>query len=190
MLTPKTFAPARPLPPDARKTPTSFVRAVGQHVPRLTAKVFEKYGFHSAEIMTSWSTVAGADIARISAPERIKWPRGNSGSHDAEDARSAAGGATLVLRTEPAYALDVEYKTREIIDRINRYFGYRAIAQIKIIQTPLAYKQPDQAAPARPKQPMADAAALLPPIPSDAEPELKTALSALWSSISAERALR
>jgi hypothetical protein len=190
MLTPKTFAPARPLPPDARKTPTSFVRAVGQHVPRLTAKVFEKYGFHSAEIMTSWSTVAGADIARISSPERIKWPRGNPGSHDAEDARSAAGGATLVLRTEPAYALDVEYKTREIIDRINRYFGYRAIAQIKIIQTPLAYKQPDQAAPARPKQPMADAAALPPPIPSDAEPELKTALSALWSSISAERASR
>jgi hypothetical protein len=105
-------------------------------VPKLAAKSFEKYGFHSAEIMTAWPRVAGAEIAGFTAPERIKWPRGAADP----DGTGATGGATLVLRVEPARALDVEYRSAEIIDRINRYFGYRAVASLKLIQAPLLAK--------------------------------------------------
>ena len=51
--------------------------------------------------------------------------------------RSARPGATLVLRVDPARALDVEYRARQIIERINAYFGYRAIAELRILQAPL-----------------------------------------------------
>ena len=34
-----------------------------------------------------------------------------------------------ILASNPAFALEVSYRTQEIIDRINRYFGYRAIAR-------------------------------------------------------------
>ena len=42
-----------------------------------------------------------------------------------------------MLRVEPARALDVQYKARLLIDRINAYFGYRAVAEIRIVQAPL-----------------------------------------------------
>ena len=117
MLTPKRpFAPGN-LPPDTRKSHASFAKAVGSYVPKLAAKAFEKYGFHSAEIMTAWPRVVGADIASFTAPERIKWPRGPQPS----DGEVALGGATLMLRVEPARALDVQYRSAEIVDRINRY---------------------------------------------------------------------
>jgi hypothetical protein len=132
MHTPKT--PFAPLPPDRRPARGVFAKAVGSFVPKLAAKAFEKYGFHSAEIMTAWPRVVGAEISGFTAPERIKWPRGSADA----DGTGASAGATLVLRVEPARALDVEYRSAEIIDRINRYFGYRAIAALRLIQAPLS----------------------------------------------------
>lgn len=157
----------------------SFAKAVGSFVPKLAAKSFEKYGFHSAEIMTAWPRVAGAEIAGFTAPERIKWPRGTADP----DGTSASGGAILVLRVEPARALDVEYRSAEIIDRINRYFGYRAVATLKLIQAPLLAKDNSAGCPAA----GATTATRPAPIPDGAEGPLKAALETLWASVAADR---
>ena len=69
-------AVVRPLPADTRSGKGYFGRAVGSFVPKVVAAAFEKFGFHTAEIMTSWETIAGADLARMTRPEAIKWPRG------------------------------------------------------------------------------------------------------------------
>ena len=61
MHTPKTPFAAKPLPPDRRAGKGVFARAVGSFVPKLAAKAFEQYGFHSAEIMTAW-TAATVDL--------------------------------------------------------------------------------------------------------------------------------
>ena len=170
----------RPLPPDQRRKTGSFARAAGSFVPKLTAKVFEKYGFHSAEIMTSWATVAGADIAAISSPERLKWPRG-SGTVDGDRVdHTQQTAAILILRVDPAHALDVEYCSGEIIDRINRYFGYRAVQSLKIHQVPSQETNASSMAPIS-QVDIAPAPAELATIP---EPGLKDALSALWTSVS------
>ena len=129
-------APARPLPPDRRHGKGHFARAVGAFVPKVTAAAFERYGFHSAEIMTSWETIVGADLARLTRPEAIKWPRGSKARTDASDDGAPAAGATLVIACDPAFALEISYRTHDIVDRINRYFGYRAIAQLRIVQVP------------------------------------------------------
>jgi hypothetical protein len=178
MPTPKEPPALRALPPDRRTAKGSFAKAVGSFVPKLAAKSFEKYGFHSAEIMTAWPRVAGAEIAGFTAPERIKWPRGTA----APDGTGAMGGATLVLRVEPARALDVEYRSAEIIDRINRYFGYRAVATIKLIQAPLLAKDGtvDDSTTAAVSGPA--------PIPDAAEGPLKAALETLWASVAADQA--
>jgi len=122
--------------PDARPVRGVFAKAVGTFVPKVTAPVFQKFGFHSAEIMASWATIVGADIARLTRPESIKWPRREKAAIEPTDEGEAAGGATLVVATAPAFALDISYRHKEIVDRINRYFGYRAISQIKIHQMP------------------------------------------------------
>ncbi len=188
MLTGKNpLSPGR-LPPDTRRMKGSFARAAGSFVPKLTSKVFEKYGFHSAEIMTDWARIAGTDVAQWSEPERIRWPRAQTAAPESEANRQK--GAILVLRVEPARALEIEYKSGEIIDRINRYFGYRAIDTLKMLQAPLTR-------PAAPPEPASVAPApapteLAPPPVLDqvSEDGLKAALTKLWASIARERSAR
>lgn len=183
MLTGKTpLLPGR-LPPDTRRKATNFARAAGSFVPRLTAKAFERYGFHSAEIMTDWARIAGAEVAAYSEPERIKWPR-TVAQCDNGDGRQQ--GATLILRVEPARALEIEYRTGEIIDRINRYFGYRAIAFVKVLQAPLQRRAPEPSTNGPPP-----AASGSPPplhLHQIEQDGLRQALADLWASIARERA--
>lgn len=175
MPTPKSPFTKQSLPPDRRAARGVFARAVGSFVPKLASKAFEKFGFHTAEIMTAWPRVVGAEIAGFTAPERIKWPRGSADI----DGTTASGGATLVLRVEPARALDVEYRSAEIIDRINRYFGYRAIAAVRLVQAPLL-KNGDTKPAIAGVEPAAMA-----PIPPATDPGLAAALQALWTNVAA-----
>lgn len=114
------------------------VKAVGSFVPQLTRKAFEKFGFSAATLIMDWPTIVGGEVAYYTQPERLKWPR------IAEDAGAEGivpqknrSGATLVLRVDDARALDVQYKSRQLIERINAYFGYAAIAEIRIVQGPI-----------------------------------------------------
>lgn len=124
------------LPPDCRAKGLSFARAAGSYVPKLTAKAFEKFGFHTAEIMTQWPQIAGTEFAAWSEPERIRWPRHSSAEAGEESGRKHPGGS-LTLRVDPSRALDVEYRGAEIMERVNRYFGYKAVDTLKIVQAPL-----------------------------------------------------
>lgn len=115
------------------------IKAVGSFVPQLTRKAFEKYGFSTATLITDWRVIAGTDMAAWTAPERLKWPRlPGDGEADAGNAQRGRSGATLVLRVDQARALDVQYRSKQIIERINAYFGYAAIAELRIIQGPIA----------------------------------------------------
>ena len=85
---------------------------------------------------------------------------------------------------EPARALDIEYRGHEIIERINRYFGYRAVETLKIVQAPLTRK-----ADAVKPSPALLNPAFPAPLPLKAgapepDPAIQSALTALWASIS------
>ncbi len=186
MLTGKFKLPLGQLPPDQRRKTNSYVRAAGSFVPKIAAKAFEKFGFHSAEIMTDWARIIGADIAKYTEPERLKWPRTYSSGETLADGRDARPGGTLILRVDPSRALDVEYKAAEIVDRINRYFGYRAIETLKIIQAPLKKAAPLIAKAATDAPPPTD----VPVDVSVLDDGLKSALSSLWSSVQRDRPQR
>jgi hypothetical protein len=118
----------------ARSSGYLSAKAVGSFVPRLTKKAFEKYGFSAAVLITDWSSIAGAELASYTVPERLKWPRTVEAYGDVEDGAQGRPGATLMLRVDPVRALDVEYKSAQIIDRINAYFGYRAVCEMRVLQ--------------------------------------------------------
>ena len=160
--------------------PTYRGRSVGTFVPKITQKVFEKFGFSTATLLTDWAIIVGADLAAFTAPERLKWPRGFEGAADDGDAGTGRAGATLMLRVEPARALDIQYKARLLIDRINAYFGYRAVAEIRLIQAPLirsALPQPRVTPTMRPATPAVQAIE---------DTDLRDALAALEASIRAK----
>ena len=98
-----------------------------KHFREITKAAFAKHGFAQGDVITHWAEIVGADLAEVSAPERIKWPRGSG-----EEAQKSGG--TLVIRAAPGRALDLQYGTTRIISRINSFFGYGAIAKLKIVQ--------------------------------------------------------
>jgi hypothetical protein len=140
--------PTEPMQPmQATTTPSgiagprqSYVpaRAVGAYLPKLTRKAFETFGFSTATLLTDWSTIVGDQIASYAVPERIKWPRGAGATDGAEPEARGRSGATLVLRVDPARALDLEYKRQQLLERINAYFGYRAVAELRLLQAPIS----------------------------------------------------
>jgi hypothetical protein len=104
-------------------------------LPTLTRKVFEKFGFSASTLITEWSEIAGPEIAAWTMPERLRWPRHTDSDVPESPTRRTA--ATLVLRVEPARALNVQYRRHQLIERINSYFGYRAVGDLRIVQAPL-----------------------------------------------------
>jgi hypothetical protein len=175
--------PKRPLPQRLMGRPGFKGRSVGALVPKITQKVFEKFGFSTATLLTDWAIIVGRDLAIYTAPERLKWPRGYEGATDAGEAASGRPGATLMLRVEPARALDIQYKSRLLIDRINAYFGYRAVAEIRMIQAPLLHVAAAQAKITTTK-PAGPTTAAVQAITDDA---LRAALGSLEASIKAKR---
>lgn len=127
---PIQFKPARP-------NGGVRARAVGGWVPGLTKKVFEKYGFSTASLITDWGNIVGEQLALACEPERLKWPRPVGMPDGAGETDVGRPGATLILRVDPARALEVEYQRRQIIERVNVFFGYKALADMRIIQAPL-----------------------------------------------------
>jgi hypothetical protein len=128
---------AAPTAPAARQRGFVSARAVGTYVPKLTHKAFEKYGFAAATLITDWAVIVGKDVAGYTAPERLKWPRGVGIRDDVEQGAEGRPGATLIVRVEPARALDVQFKAHQLIERINGHFGYRAVAELRLLQAPL-----------------------------------------------------
>ena len=177
--------PPRQSIPLARRNAGPFgLKAIGSLVPGIARKAFQKYGFSASTLLTDWGAIAGRDLAQYTAPERLKWPRAERGEEDDDprqqprDRRRA--GATLVLRVDGARALDVEYKSRQIIERINGYFGYPAIAELRIVQAPVS-------APLAPRAPKPPAEPLWSEVAGVADPPLRTALARLGAEVRAAR---
>lgn len=143
----------------------------------LTRAAFARYGFAYADLITQWPAIVGDGVAQWSEPERIKWPRAGV------DERRQGG--TLVIRVTPGRGLDLQHETPRIIDRINAFYGYAAIAAVKIRQGALSRKKalsravPALGAPA--------AQALESELEAVADPELKGALRRLGQAVLSPR---
>lgn len=114
------------------------------HFAGLTRATFERYGFAYAEILSQWPAIVGTELAAISRPERLRWPR-QPPEEAAPGTRRPARklGGVLVVRVSDGRALEVQHDTPRIIERINSYYGYAAIAELKVIQGPLAARADD-----------------------------------------------
>jgi hypothetical protein len=90
---------------------------------------FAQQGFASTELITRWPEIVGAEIAAHSEPEKIRWPR-----HASSEAPEPA---TLVLRVEGPTAIEIQHLSGVILERVNRFFGWQAVAQLALRQAPL-----------------------------------------------------
>ncbi len=118
-------------------------KTIGHFMSNVTRPVFEKFGFQRAALLTDWESIIGTPLCHFTAPEEIKW---NNATNDLAEIEQYGQkkGATLVLRVEGPAALEVQHQAPQIIERINSYFGYRAIEDIRILQAPLMRSGPQE----------------------------------------------
>lgn len=85
-------------------------------------------------LLGSWDEIAGSEFAECTRPERISWPR------RASEMTGEGGGyqsGVLTIACEGARALFLSHQQGEIIQRINGFFGFPAINQVRIVQKPV-----------------------------------------------------
>jgi hypothetical protein len=93
-------------------------------------QAFAKQGFASTELVTRWPEIVGTDIAAHSEPEKIQWPR-PFGNEMPEP-------GILVLRVEGPTAIEIQHQIKVILERVNRFFGWQAVGDLRLRQAPLS----------------------------------------------------
>jgi hypothetical protein len=113
-------------------------KAIGAYVSRMLDPVARARGFATTAILSEWPAVVGEELAGFTAPDKLVWPRRNE-DREAASPQSAwrADGAILVVKVDGPRAIELQHRTEQILERVNAYFGYRAVAQLRFIQAPL-----------------------------------------------------
>jgi len=145
-------------------------RPIAELMPEVGRSAFRRFGFVQSSVVSRWAEIVGPAHARVSAPEAIRFPRG------------ARRDGILELVVVPAHAPLIQQVVPEIIARVNRFFGYDAVARIKLRQGEVA----------RPPEPARTAPPALRPIPLElgeslrdiGDPELRAVLESLARNLS------
>jgi hypothetical protein len=164
------------------KSARSFAKPLRELLGKVAGATFARQGFASAEIVTRWSEIVGAEIAAHSEPIKIQWVR------QAASPPSAASGAgsgwgqepgTLVLRVDGPAAIEIQHLANVICDRVNRFLGWRAVARVALRQAPLRHGARKSARNADP----AAAAQLAASMTDITDEELRQALARLGAAV-------
>jgi hypothetical protein len=165
------------------KPSRSFAKPLRDLLGKVVGETFTRQGFASAELVTRWTEIVGAEIAAHSEPIKIQWPRTapSSPRSPANDAGSRWGRApgTLVLRVEGPAALEIQHLANVICERVNRFLGWRAVERIAFRQAPLRRALRQSVAPADP----AAAARMAASMPEITDDDLRQALARLGAAV-------
>ena len=101
------------------KTYVQGLRPFGNTLPRGVKGILKKSGYNYSEIISKWNMLVGKDISSCSYPKSIKLTKGDTNG-------------LLVLAVKRGNEITVEYSKKEIINKINSYFGYRLINEIRL----------------------------------------------------------
>jgi hypothetical protein len=115
------------------KPARSFAKPLREVAGKIVGKAFTRQGFASAELVTRWSEIVGAEIAAHSEPIKIQWQRGGG----SERSGNGQEPGTLVLRVEGPAAIEIQHLANVICDRVNRFLGWRGVARLALRQAPL-----------------------------------------------------
>ena len=97
-------------------------RAVSEMLPEIGGAAFRRFGFVQSSVVSRWQEIVGERYGGISAPESIRFPHGKRSQ------------GVLNLIVEGAHAVTLQHVAPDIIERVNRFFGYAAVARLHVRQ--------------------------------------------------------
>jgi hypothetical protein len=148
-------------------------RPVAELVPQIGRAAFRRFGFVQASVVTRWPEIVGERHAQVCMPESIRFPPGEKSE------------GILQLVVLPAHAPLIQHVIPEIMERVNRFFGYKAVARVKLRQGAVKPARDEGRRTAPPS---------LKPIPMElgeslrdiGDPELRAVLESLARSVDAK----
>ncbi len=133
---------------------------------RVTSPLFRKQGFAVREVLLRWPAIVGGDMAAQSCPEKLVFPPGDG------------AGGILHVRTSGPLALEIQHLEPLIIERINTYYGFAAVARLRLKQGPVPAPEIRARTPER-ELTAGEIAALDDLLAGVSDPELKASLGKL-----------
>lgn len=145
-------------------------KPIADLMPQIGRTAFRRFGFVQSSVVTRWPEIVGETHARACMPEAIRFPPGEKSE------------GILQLVVQPAHAPLIQHVIPEIIARVNRFFGYNAVAKVKMRQGEVKPPYAERRASPPPS---------LKPIPMElgeslrdiGDPELRTVLESLARSM-------
>ncbi len=143
-----------------------------RRLPELLGKVLDsasrRRGLAEARVLTDWPSIVGAALAARCQPVNLTGDRGHGG--------------VLPVHVAGSAGLELQHSEPQLLERINGYFGYAAVARLRLIRAPLALPRRAGPAPAPPLDPAAPAEieAVVQPVADDA---LRAALTGLGAAL-------
>tara|TARA_Y100001960_G_scaffold258971_2_gene278664 strand:- start:1375 stop:1851 length:477 start_codon:yes stop_codon:yes gene_type:complete len=150
----------------AKKNERHGLQRLGRIIHQITDPAIRKRGFLHTEIINRWDSIVGKDLSDTSIPQRV--------SHPTRQGKPAV----LHVCVESARATEFQHMTPLVIERVNTYFGYRAIGAVRLSQDEIK-KQPLQASDPPTTRDQELPAALANRIAQTRDIELREALKAL-----------
>jgi hypothetical protein len=118
----------------ARKT-----RSIAEALSPVTRPLFRSRGFADGMMFAHWPTIVGERLSAMCLPEKVVYP-----------SRTRSGGTLRLRVATGGLALELQHLQPQLIERINSYFGYEAVARLQFLHGPLPKQRKRASAAVRP----------------------------------------
>ena len=103
-----------------RSTSFQGLRSFKDTLPKNVKKIINKKGHIYSETLNNWKYIVGEKLFKICFPKSFK----NS---------NRFGVSTLLVMVKRGHEVDLEYSKKEILDKMNSFFGYSVVEKLKFI---------------------------------------------------------
>ena len=103
-----------------RNTTIQGLRSFKDTLPKNIKKIINKKGHIYSETLGNWKYIVGDDLFKVCYPKTFK----NSNRY---------GVSTLVIMVKRGHEVEMEYSKKNIMDKMNSFFGYSVVEKLKFI---------------------------------------------------------
>ena len=96
------------------------LRSFKDTLPKNIKKIIKKKGHIFSETLNNWKYIVGNDLFKVCYPKSFK----NS---------NKLGVSCLLIMVKRGHEVDMEYSKKQILDKMNNYFGYSVVEKLKLI---------------------------------------------------------
>ena len=103
-----------------RSNTVQGLRSFKDTLPKNVKKIINKKGYIYSETLSNWKYIVGENLFKFCYPKTFK----NSNKF---------GVSTLVIMVKRGHEVDMEYSKKDILDKMNSFFGYSVVEKLKFI---------------------------------------------------------